>query len=93
MENTYLLNTFDIFPEYRCGPEPRLSLNNTNVTYYGDALGSTALQTCQEGYYSNDSTVQNITHVCTLKDDLSVPSLKAASWTNPLSTPLVCTGQ
>ncbi len=88
-----ILISISLILEYRCMPDPWLLNNNTNVTYYGYALGSTALQTCQEGYYSNDSAVQNITFICTLKDDLSAPSLKSSSWTNLLSTSLICTGQ
>ena len=84
---------FFLSTEYRCSIDPVLSSNNTNITYNGQVVGSTALLVCREGFHSNNTTIQNISLTCTLKDDLNAVSKKSAIWENPSSDILTCTGQ
>ena len=89
----YIRNLY-LFPftEYTCSPDPQLYFNNTNVTYTDDTLGSTAIQTCTEGYKSNNVSLQNTTLICILENDPNFPSLKIAVWRSHVAEYLACTG-
>ena len=83
----FMQNCF--FTEHTCDPLVAGSLINSNVTYNGYTLGSTAVESCKEGYFSNNTSLENITLTCNIQADPNVP----AAWQYPSSSRLTCIGQ